>query len=121
MQERKIAMTAEMTVAKPIVVTDASFAEDVFASPLPVAVDFWAPWCPPCRVIAPILSDLAAEYAGRLTIAKLNTDEEQRFMVQLGVQGLPTLVIFKEGREVERLIGARSRRQYQERFDALLR
>ena len=114
-------MTAQTVVDTPIVVTDASFAEDVLASPLPVVVDFWAPWCPPCRVIAPILNDLAGEYAGRLTIAKLNTDEHQRFMVQLGVQGLPTLIIFKDGREVERLIGARSKRHYQERFDALLR
>jgi len=114
-------MTVRTTEGMPIVVTDASFAEDVLASPVPVAVDFWAPWCPPCRVIAPILKELAAEYAGRVTIAKLNTDEQQRLMVQLGVQGLPTLVIFKDGREVERLIGARPKRHYQEHFDALLR
>jgi thioredoxin 1 len=113
-------MTAQTDVGKPLVVTDASFAEDVLASPLPVVVDFWAPWCPPCRVIGPILNDLAAEYAGRLTIAKLNTDENQRSMVQLGVQGLPTLIVFKDGREVERLVGARLKRQYQERFEALL-
>jgi thioredoxin 1 len=113
-------MTAQTAAGKPIVVTDASFAEDVLASPLPVVVDCWAPWCPPCRVIGPILNELAAEYAGRLTIAKLNTDEHQRTMVQLGVHGLPTLVVFKHGREVGRLVGARSRRHYQEHFDALL-
>ena len=114
-------MTVQATMGKPIVVTDASFAKDVLDSSLPTVVDFWAPWCPPCRVIGPILNELAAEYAGRLTIAKLNTDDHQRSMVQLGVQGLPTLIIFKDGREVERLVGARSKRHYQERFDQLLR
>lgn len=113
-------MMTQTAAGTPIVVTDASFAEDVLASPLPVAVDFWAAWCPPCRVIAPILNELAAEYAGRLVIAKLDADEYQRYRVQLGVQGLPTLIIFKDGREVERLIGARSKRHYQERFEALL-
>jgi thioredoxin 1 len=114
-------MSVQTALGSPIVVTDASFAADVLASPLPVLVDFWAPWCPPCRVIEPILNELATEYAGRLTIAKLNADDHQRSVARLGVQGLPTLVIFKEGREVERLLGARSKRQYQERFDALLR
>jgi len=113
-------MTVETAVGKPIVVTDASFAKDVLASPVLVAVDFWAPWCPPCRLIAPFLNELAAEYAGRLTIAKLNVDDHQRYMVQLGVQGAPTLIIFKNGHEVERLVGARSKQYYQARFDALL-
>jgi thioredoxin 1 len=109
------------TAGLPIAVTDASFAEQVLGSPLPVLVDFWADWCPPCRAIAPIMRDLAAEYAGRLMVAKLNTDEQPRTMAQYGVQGLPTLIIFQGGREVERLIGARPKRAYQERIDALLR
>lgn len=113
-------MTVEIAASKPIEVTDGSFAEKVLASPVPVAVDFWAPWCPPCRAIAPILNELAGEYAGRLTFAKLNTDEDPRTMTQYGVQGIPTLIMFKDGREIGRLIGARSKRQYQQEFDAML-
>jgi thioredoxin 1 len=113
-------MSAHTEVGKPIVVTDASFAEDVLASPVPVVVDFWAPWGPPCRVIAPIMNDLAAEYASRLTIAKLDSDENPRTRVQMGVQGIPTLIIFKNGQEVGRLVGARSKQQYRDQFDALV-
>ena len=113
-------MSVLTDVGKPIVVTDASFAQDVLASPLPVVVDFWAPWCPPCRAIGPIMNELAAEYAGRLTIAKLNTDEQPRTMVELGVHGIPTLLIFKDGCEVKRLVGARSKQQYRDQFDGLL-
>lgn len=84
-------------MAKPIVVNDSDFAEKVLQSPTPVVVDFWAPWCGPCRVIAPILDKLAGEYEGRLTIAKVNTDDNVQYASQLGIQGIPTLVIFKNG------------------------
>jgi thioredoxin 1 len=113
-------MQGTVTIRKPIEVTDADFDQQVLDAVGPVVVDFWAPWCPPCRVIGPILAELANEYAGRLTIAKVNIDEQQRSMIRYGIQGAPTLVIFKDGKEVERLVGARRKSHYQAHFDAVL-
>jgi thioredoxin 1 len=107
-------------MAKPIPVTDTEFAEKVLQADTPVVVDFWAPWCGPCRAIAPILDKLAGEYEGRLTIAKVNTDEEIQNASQLGIQGIPTLIIFKGGKEVSRLVGSRPEAQYRELFDKVL-
>src|SRR4030095_5607770 len=90
----------------PVVVTAASFAEQVERSPLPVLVDLWAPWCGPCRTIAPVLEQLAAEMAGRVRIAKVNVDENPEISARFRVQGIPTLLAFKDGREVDRLVGA---------------
>ena len=107
-------------MVEPITVTDANFEQQVLQSALPVAVDFWAPWCPPCRAIAPILKELASEYSDTLVIAKLNIDEHQRYISQLGIRGAPTLIIFKNGVEVDRLLGAMPKARYQARFDAVL-
>jgi thioredoxin 1 len=107
-------------VAKPIEVTDATFAQKVLTSDTPVVVDFWAPWCGPCRVIAPILDKLAGEYEGKLTIAKVNTDVDVVNASQLGIQGIPTLIIFKGGKEVERLVGSRPEAAYRAIFDKVL-
>lgn len=107
-------------MAKPVAVTDAEFEQKVLRSDKPVVVDFWAPWCGPCRVIAPILDKLAGEYEGRLTIAKVNTDEQQRWASQFGIQGIPTLIIFKNGKEVERLVGSRPEQAYRDIFNRVL-
>ncbi|MFO7639454.1 MAG: thioredoxin [bacterium] len=86
-------------------VSDANFEQEVKQAELPVLVDFWAPWCGPCKMIAPVLEKLAEKFDGRLKVCKLNTDESPTTPGQLGIQGIPTLIIFKQGKEVERLVG----------------
>jgi thioredoxin 1 len=92
-------------------VTDASFKTDVLEAGLPVLVDFWAPWCGPCRAVAPVLDQLDAELAGRLKIVKMNVDENQQIPGALGVRSIPTLVVFKDGKAVQGAVGALSKAQ----------
>lgn len=87
-------------------VTDAQFDQEVLKSPVPVLVDFWAPWCGPCRMIAPIVGELAGEYAGKAKVVKMNTDENSTVPKQFGISGIPTLMVFKNGELVDRLVGA---------------
>ncbi len=96
---------------RPVTVTDASFAHDVMQASMPVVVDLWAPWCGPCRMVAPTLEKLAREYQGKLRIAKLNVDENPRTAQSYQVSGIPTLLFFKNGRLVDRVIGALPERQ----------
>ncbi len=93
---------------KPQVVTDATFASDVLtaSASLPVLVDCWAPWCTPCRVIAPVLDQLAAESGGRYKIAKLNVDENPGISAQFQIRSIPTMLIFKHGKVVDQIVGA---------------
>lgn len=105
---------------KPIHVTDDEFEETVLKSPVPVLVDFWAPWCGPCRMVAPTLEDLAKEYDGKLVIAKVNTDENPAWAMRFGVRGIPTLLLVRDGQEADRVVGALPKPQLKGRVDTFL-
>lgn len=105
---------------KAIAISDAEFEQRVLKSDKPVMVDFWAPWCPPCRAIAPIVETLAGEYDGKVVIAKVNTDEDPRYMIQFGIQSIPTMLFFKHGKLVDRIVGAGPKSMYTKRLEALL-
>ena len=92
-------------------VSDATFDKEVLQSPTPVLVDYWAEWCGPCKMIAPVLEDMAKEYAGRLTVAKLDIDANPGITSQFGIRGIPTLILFKGGKPHAQKVGALSKSQ----------
>jgi thioredoxin 1 len=104
-RERKTRMNVQDTDHKITHVTGADFDAEVLQSELPVLVDFWAPWCAPCRVLAPILEEAASDLAGRARVVKMNTDEDPSWAIKLGIQGIPTLVLFKGGKPVDHIVG----------------
>lgn len=107
-------------MAKPVNVDHNGFEAEVLSAPLPVVVDFWAVWCGPCRMMAPVLDQLAEDYEGSVKFTKVNVDENQELAARYGIMSIPTLVIFKDGREVGRVVGYMPREKLKEQLDAVI-
>jgi thioredoxin 1 len=97
-----------------------NWEEEVTKSELPVLVDFWAPWCGPCKMVGPLVETLAAENAGKINVGKLNVDENKSIAVQYGIRGIPTLAFFKGGSEVKRIVGAQGKEQLQKAINEVI-
>lgn len=106
-----------MAASNIIVLTQESFAKEVVESPGPILVDFWAEWCGPCKMLAPILDELAAEYEGRVRVGKVNIDEHAPLAAQFNIQSIPTLLLFDKGQVTDQLVGLRSKKDLKTRLD----
>jgi thioredoxin len=100
-----------------VTLTDSNFKQEVLQSSTPVLVDFWAEWCGPCKMVGPILDELASEYQGKVKIGKVNIDEFQSLATEYGIRAIPTLLIFKEGQVADQIVGLRSKRDFKNKLD----
>ncbi len=105
---------------KPITITDDNFAIEVLQSDKPVIIDFWAVWCGPCKMIAPIIEELAVEYDGRVKVGKLDVDNNQQSAIKYGVRSIPTVLIFKDGKVKETIIGAVPKVHFKQKLESVL-
>ena len=107
-------------MANALHLTDASFEQEVLKSDIPVVIDFWAAWCGPCRLIAPIVDELALEYAGKVKVCKLDVDNNQNTAMKYGIRSIPTIIFMKNGEVVDQLIGATSKQALTDKINSLL-
>jgi thioredoxin 1 len=107
-------------MTKSVDVTEETFDQTVLKAKTPVLVDFWAPWCGPCQAVAPILEELAAEYEGKIVIARLNVDESSTLAARYGISAIPNLIIFKEGKPVSQIVGYRPKAELKKALDETL-
>ena len=107
-------------MSKAFEVTDSSFESDVVGATTPVVVDFWAVWCGPCRMVSPIVDELATEYEGKVGFAKLNVDENPEVSMKYGIRSIPTLLVFKDGKPVDQIVGALPKKEMQKRVEAAI-
>jgi thioredoxin 1 len=108
-----------MSAPNIVILTETNFEQEVLKSGTPVLVDFWAEWCGPCKMLAPVLDELAAEYDGKVKIAKVNIDDHQKLATDYGIRAIPTLLIFQAGQVVDQVVGVKSKRDFKSKLDRL--
>src|SRR5881396_1320296 len=106
-----------MSLSNIVTLTDSNFDQEVLKCPVPVLVDFWAEWCGPCKMVAPILDELATEYDGKVKIGKVNIDDHQALATEYGIRAIPTLLLFNAGQVTDQIVGLRSKRDFKSKLD----